>query len=145
LRIYVDTNMAIRAMEHTDEAANAVSRIFHAATRSELSLVTSEITLGEVLVAPFKSSDTHLEAAYRALLTDREIIELVPITRDILIMAARVRGRMTMKLPDAIHAATATMERCDVMLTFDRRFAGSGSFAIVEPNDRRFASLSTDD
>jgi predicted nucleic acid-binding protein len=136
--------MAIRAMEHTDEAANAVSRIFHAATRLRLSLVTSEITLSEVLVAPFKSNDRHLEASYRTLLTDREIFELVPITRDILIMAARIAARMTMKLPDAIHAATATVEGCAFMLTFDRRFAGSGNFSIVEPNDERFTVLDRD-
>jgi predicted nucleic acid-binding protein len=128
-------------MEHTDEAANAVSRIFFAATRLQLSLVTSEITLSEVLVAPFKSNDPHLEASYRTLLADREIFELIPVTRDILVMAARIRARMTLELSDAIHAATATAEGCEFMLTFDRRLAGSGNFSIIEPSDARFSAL----
>jgi predicted nucleic acid-binding protein len=133
--------MLIRAMEHTDAAADAVARIFDSATASKLFLVTSEITLGEVLAGPFRLDDALLAQAYEKLLMDSEIFALVPINRDILVSAARLRSQRTLTLPDAIHAATAISTACDHMLTFDRDFEGCGNFTVIGPGDPRLESL----
>jgi predicted nucleic acid-binding protein len=136
-RIYVDSNMVIRVMEHTDEASAAVADVFQRAVDTKLHLVTSELTLNEVLVQPIRLGDDLLVDAYRKLLHQSELFDLRPITEDILIAAAYVRARRTMQLPDAIHAATAEAERCGLMLSFDRRLQGSGAFDVIGPSDPR--------
>ena len=45
---------------------------------------------------------------------------VVPVTRDILRDAAHVRGELGMKLPDAIHVATARERECKVFITNDK-------------------------
>ena len=46
---------------------------------------------------------------------------MVPITRALLIEAARLRASSRLKLPDAIHLATALQYECPVFLTNDTR------------------------
>jgi predicted nucleic acid-binding protein len=48
-------------------------------------------------------------------------LEVIPIGRDILLAASRVRAEFRMKLPDAIHVATAMSVGCSTLLTNDRR------------------------
>jgi len=44
---------------------------------------------------------------------------MAPVSRDVLIAAARLRAETGLKLPDAIHAATAQFTGCDQFLTND--------------------------
>ncbi len=85
LRVYLDTNVLIRGMERTDAGAGEVGRLIEFAERDRLQLVTSELTLSEVLVGPIRRGDDILATAYLDLLTDEPIFELLPVTRDILI------------------------------------------------------------
>ena len=43
----------------------------------------------------------------------------MPVSRDVLVAAARLRAETNMKLPDAIHAATAQLTGCTQFLTND--------------------------
>ncbi|MFI4995941.1 MAG: type II toxin-antitoxin system VapC family toxin [Hyphomicrobiales bacterium] len=139
-RVYVDTNVVIRVMEHTDEASAAIAGVFQRAVDGELRLVTSELTLSEALVVPVGQGDDFLAQAYGKLLHQSELFDLRPITQHILIEAAYVRARRTLQLPDAIHVATAEAERCGLMLSFDRRLQGSGAFDVIGPSDPRVAA-----
>ncbi len=64
-----------------------------------------------------------LQAAYQQSLQSTEVLEVVPVNRDVLIEAARLRTITNLRLPDAIHAATAFLSGCETFLTNDRRFA----------------------
>jgi predicted nucleic acid-binding protein len=57
LRVYLDANVLIRMMERTDAAADASARLFSIAERGKLKLVTSELSLSEVLVGPIAKAD----------------------------------------------------------------------------------------
>jgi predicted nucleic acid-binding protein len=92
VRAYIDANVLIRMMERTDAAADASARLFSIAERGKLKLVTSELSLSEVLVGPIANADLLLEKAYLDLLTDEPLIELVPLSRAMLIEAARIRA-----------------------------------------------------
>jgi predicted nucleic acid-binding protein len=66
------------------------------------------------------------------MLSGRERIQMLPVTRDILEQAARSRAESTMRLPDAIHVATAQAHGCNVFLTNDGRIrAPAGLTAIT--------------
>jgi predicted nucleic acid-binding protein len=60
------------------------------------------------------------------LLQDHRLLTVGPVTREILIEAARLRGLSRIKLPDAIHAATALQKGCSSFLTNDDRLKIEG-------------------
>jgi predicted nucleic acid-binding protein len=141
LRVYLDANVLIRMMERTDAAADASARLFSIAERGKLKLVTSELSLSEVLVGPIAKADPLLEKAYLDLLTDEPLIELC---RAMLIEAARIRARSKAPLADCLHVACAELSGCRLILSYDRRLRELSKIEVSEPSDRRFAELDTE-
>ena len=82
----------------------------------------SELLILETLAGPLKTGDTDLRAAFeRALFSSQ--IELLPITREVLREAARLRATIpSLKTPDAIHAATALLYGSALFVTNDLTF-----------------------
>jgi predicted nucleic acid-binding protein len=98
--------------------------------------VTSELTPLETLVGPLRSGDASLEALFRRILLHSPTLRLLPITRDILERAGRLRGAYPgLKTPDAIHAATALDANCTQMLTNDPAFRQIAGLNVVAPQD----------
>jgi predicted nucleic acid-binding protein len=55
------------------------------------------------------------------MLTPSTWLAVVPIERSILIEAAKLRAQLKLRLPDAIHIATAIATDCPTVLSNDRR------------------------
>jgi predicted nucleic acid-binding protein len=83
--------------------------------------VTSELSVAECLVKPFGDRDTERVNRYLEFLDNRPQFSVIGIDRDILTEAARIRAELGLKLPNAIHVATASMSACNVFLTNDQR------------------------
>ena len=55
------------------------------------------------------------------MLTPSAWLSVLPVERTILIEAARLQAQLTLRLPDAIHVATAVAAGCSTLLSNDRR------------------------
>ena len=121
-RIYLDANIWIYALENVTEYSKAMSELFEATKNRSIAIVTSELTLAETLVRSIKEGDTAKQAAYTAAITATNNVTATPINRTILLAAAKIRGQTKLKLPDAIHAATAIATDCTTFLTNDQQF-----------------------
>jgi predicted nucleic acid-binding protein len=119
-RPYIDANIVVYAVEGYAEHESAIRAILAAMDHGELVAATSELTLAEVLVKPKQEKNAALQQAYREFLEPSAALALAPITQAVLVEAAEVRATTGLKLPDAIHVATALALRCDVLLTNDR-------------------------
>jgi predicted nucleic acid-binding protein len=89
-------------------------------------LVTSELSLAEVLVKPLADERITLASRYGDMIQARPELSVVPVDRSILILAAHVRKDAllkdrSIKLPDAIHLATAEQSGCGIFLSDDKR------------------------
>jgi predicted nucleic acid-binding protein len=84
--------------------------------------VTSELTLAEVLVKPIRDGNSTARDTYDRMLRTKPFLSVLPINRDILVDAAGLRAATSLKLPDAIHAATALLRGCTTFLTNDAGF-----------------------
>ena len=73
------------------------------------------------MVGPLKTENQSLIAAYEELLLGTEV-RLWPVDRSILEEAARLRAKTFFRIPDAIHAATAALAGCDLLVTNDLAF-----------------------
>lgn len=60
---------------------------------------------------------------------------MLPVSREILVEAARIRAGTALKLPDAIHVATARMCGCEVFLTNDTRIKDTWGLEVIQLAD----------
>lgn len=118
---YLDTNLFIYAVEGYEPEETFLRELFAALERGEFAAVASELTLAEVLVQPLALGRADIAATYDELLRPSERLAVVPVDRAILVEAARQRAVFGVRMPDAIHVATALASGCSVFLTNDRR------------------------
>lgn len=122
-RIYLDTNVFIDTFEGRGAVAEALVGLFLAESPGPRQpLVTSELTLSELIVKPLELGRTELVHIYDNWTITNEQIEVVPVVRTVLRTAAELRaGDGRLKLPDAIHLATAVAVGCTHFLSRDIR------------------------
>jgi predicted nucleic acid-binding protein len=121
-RLYVDTNIFIRLFEHNDELSRALTALFTAQRSGRPFLATSELTLAELLVTPFKEGNDVLIEDYDAWMISNSQLEVSPVVRPVLWYAAILRSQYAaLRTPDAIHVSPAMRTQCSHFLTADKR------------------------
>ena len=117
----IDTAIFIYFIEKNPRFLPLIDPLFRAADDGTRELVTSALTLLEVLVVPLRAGNRSVADRYEALLTHSRGIRLVDLTRDQLRAAAQLRATTSVKTPDALQLAAAIGTGCRTMLTNDRR------------------------
>ena len=118
-RLYLDSNIFMYAIEGHEHYAARLAVLFGQIAAQRIPVTTSELTLAECLVMPYKTGNTALAAIYQQHLSTHAGLECVAVSRDILQEAAQLRAISNMKLPDAIHVATAVRLQCDTFVSND--------------------------
>jgi predicted nucleic acid-binding protein len=122
-RLYFDTNIFIRMYEGRadDEIAPLLLAVLAASGKgAEPRVVTSELTLAELLVKPLAKANTALIARYENLISSNSLLQVLAVDRTVLRTAAELRAiRSALRLPDAIHVSTARTASCDIFMTTD--------------------------
>jgi len=119
-RIYLDANVVVYVVEGFAAYETLIRAILRALDDQEIIAVTSELTVAEVLVKPKQDKNAPLQEAYLRFLEPSGVLELVPVSQAVLVASAEIRATSPLKLPDAIHVATAQQAGCDTFLTNDR-------------------------
>lgn len=128
---YLDANILIAIIEGRP-LSTAQHDLLARLVDGRLVGATSELSLAECLVRPYRERDATVVAAYLEYLSGRPEISVLPITRNVLLRAARIRATSRLKLPDAIHLATAFEAGCPKFITNDRDFrAGTEALEVV--------------
>jgi predicted nucleic acid-binding protein len=108
-------------IEENRNYLEVVDPFFEAIDHGEFKVVTSIITLLEVLVHPVRNGDVILAQRYRDLLFDTEGLSTMILDRTIAEEAARLRASHNIRTPDSIQMATAISEGASFFLTNDLR------------------------
>lgn len=133
--VYLDTNIFVYALEGFERFEPLLSDLFKQIQDGQLRAVTSELTLAEVLVKPLADGETEICAAYTAAVQDSGGLEVVPITREVLIEAAGIRAKTGVRLPDAIHIATSILSGCQTFLTNDKSIREIPNMKVIYLSD----------
>ena len=112
-----------------------VEPLFEATERGRLELVTSAVTLLEVLVVPLRAGDPVLAARYERLLVNGRGLRLVDVDRAQLRAAAELRARHGLRTPDALQLAAALATGCTAFVTNDRRLRPLPGLDVVQLDD----------
>jgi predicted nucleic acid-binding protein len=132
-RIYLDTNVFIAAYEARGARSDHAWWILDAVETGEFLAVTSELTLAEVLVGPLQDGDEELAGHYHNIVASDDGLDVAPVDRKVLIEAAMLRSfSRSLKLPDAIHVATARIRDCNFIVSDDRRLPSMRGVTIVQ-------------
>jgi predicted nucleic acid-binding protein len=118
--VYFDANIFIYVLEGFPAFQSQLTDIRDGVRAGSFEVVTSELTLCEVLVAPFRKDDASKVAAYVDFLEKSRAVSLLPTTRSIYKRAALIRASVGLKTADAIHVASAMDAGCTAFLTNDR-------------------------
>ena len=133
--VYLDANLLIYALEDLGDFGQKMRGIFARMDAGELRGVTSELSLAEVLVKPIRDGAGAIRNEYESMLASGGPLTVAPIARAILIRAAELRAGSSLRLPDAVHAATSESLGCTTFLTNDMGFLTLPSLPVMLLSD----------
>ena len=130
--VAIDTAPFIYFIEENPRYLPLLESLFMAVDAGVLAAITSELTLLEVLVAPYRTGNSALAERYEAILTRARGLTMRPLGRNLLKAAALLRARTGMKTPDAIHLSTALAAECTALVTNDRDFRQVSGLRVLQ-------------
>lgn len=120
-RIFWDTNLFIYLIEDYGERSERVVHLRQRMLERGDELVTSTLSLGEVLVRPLEAGRDDLREAYERALIAGAL--LLPFDRQAARHYAHVRRDRSIRPPDAIQLACAAAGGVDLFVTNDDRLS----------------------
>ena len=133
--VYVDAQIVIYTIDLHPTYAPICAELWEGVKIGAVTAVSSELVLLETLVGPLRSGDADL-AADRQAIWRQANTSLLPISREVLLEAARLRAIIpALKTPDAIHAATAILHGCALFISNDMGFRNVPSLPLVLLDD----------
>lgn len=121
VRIALDTSTLLYLLRGDSARGPLVSEIMGLAADGVLEIVISAIVKMELLVGPLRSRDED-ELERVLTLTEGATGVFSPLlTPDAIAVAAEVRAKTNLRVPDALIVATATTEGCGAIVGNDRR------------------------
>jgi len=120
-KVFVDTNPFIYFIEKNECFYEKVKAFFRFARTNKILLVSSDITIAEYCVYPYRENNTALLEAFDRLLRLSQT-EIVSTNEAIAKRAARLRAKyQSLRQMDALQLATAIETGCDMFYTNDRK------------------------
>ena len=121
-RVFWDTNLFIYFLEDYGGLTKTTEELRDRMLTRGDQLLTSTMTLGELLVKPTRAGREHTCRQYEQLLSAAAI--LLPFDVDAARVYAALRGDRSLRAPDAIQLACAAAAGVDLFITNDDRLLG---------------------
>ncbi len=131
----LDTVAFIYFIEEHPAFLPLVASLFGDADAGRRTIVTSAVTLLEVLVVPYRVGNLPLASRYEDLLTRARGVRLVELDRSQLRAAAQLRALYRVRTPDALQLAAALSNRCKAFVTNDRALPALPGLRIIQLDD----------
>lgn len=127
-RVSIDSNCFVYLRDSSTPRGSFVEReLIQPLIAGSKSAVVSAIALAELLVWPLRDGNEIAALELRASLEGLRGLEIVPVDAEVAERAARVRVAHGLRLPDAIHVATAIIGGAESLLTNDRQLSRAGA------------------
>ncbi len=119
-RVLIDTSVWIYHFEQHPQLAAPAGRVIGALEEGRFRGIASELTLLELTVRPLQLGRQDVADEYELLLDYFPNLELVAISREILLDAAALRARQKLRTADAIQIATGMKAGTTLAVTNDK-------------------------
>jgi len=118
-RIFWDTNLFIYLFEGQGRLSRRVMALRESMLTRGDQLLTSTLTMGEILVKPIERGDAKLSKKYEETLAATSL--MIPFDMKAAKIYASLRGDRSLRAPDAIQLACAAGAGVDLFITNDTR------------------------
>jgi len=118
-RIFWDTNLFIYLFEGISPLGKRVRKLRQGMLERGDQLLTSTLTLGEVLVKPLEQGEQGLVDRYEDAITRTSV--MIPLDVKAARIYAALRSDRSLRAPDAIQLACAAAAGVDLFITNDAR------------------------
>ena len=137
-RVFWDTNLFVYLIEGTGARAESVAALRRRMIERGDELLTSALTLGELLVKPVETGDDELRDRYLQAMD--EAVTVLPFDARAAPRFAAIRGDRSIRAPDAIQLACAAADGTDLFITNDDRLSRKNvpGIAFIQSLDRTF-------
>jgi len=119
-RVFLDSNIFIYLIEDRGALGRQAGELLERLSSRRDEVITSVLTLGEVLTKPLQKERPDLVDMYERALSSPGM-ETMAFDRNAARVYARIRLDKTIKAPDAIQLAVAATSKCDLFVTNDQR------------------------
>jgi predicted nucleic acid-binding protein len=135
-RIFWDTNLFIYLWEDYGALSQAVQELRTKMLRRGDQLLTSTLTLGEILVKPTVAGNDELCKRYEDAIS--RVALLIPLDASVAKIYAAIRRDRMLQAPDVIQLASAASANADLFVTNDARLQGKHvpGIQFIVPLDR---------
>ena len=120
-RVFWDTNLFVYLVEDRGERAERVVALRRRMIERDDELLTSALTLGEVLVKPMEIGDEDLMRRYEQVIGAAATV--LPFDLRAAPKFAEIRRDRSIRAPDAIQLACASAAGTDLFITNDERLS----------------------
>ena len=121
-RIFWDTNLFIYLLEGSGDLFQHTQRVLSRMAARKDELITSTLTLGEVMAKPLELGQKDIAVRYERFLSSPGV-QLVSFDRDAARIFARLRADRTIRPPDAIQLSCAATAAANLFITNDARLS----------------------
>ena len=120
-RIFWDTNLFVYLIVDKGELTERVVALRERMVERSDELMTSTLTLGEILVRPVEAGDEDLARRYERAIAAAATV--LPFDRSAAVAFAGIRRDRSVAPPDAIQLACASVAGVDMFITNDQRLS----------------------
>ncbi len=113
---FLDTNLFIYLIEENELYLNKVHNLLDFLEKNGYEIITSTLTLGEILTKPYKENRMDLVETYKDFFSEIRLVELNSETASLF---AKVRADYKIKTLDAVRLASAVYSKADLFVTND--------------------------
>ena len=127
----IDTNILIYAFEQHELYHDYSLQLLTQASEDKIQLVTSAISLSELLVKPFQLQRGDAIKHYKNVVDNFPNLMAIPVHQEVATMAARLRAKYAIHLLDAFQIAAALYVQADAFITNDTKLKKIDDIEVV--------------
>lgn len=128
MKLALDSNVFIAYLQQDDAFFEFAKEVLKKVSTGENEAVFSALVFGEVMYGPHPNSSL---GAVKEFFDELGSANSISADKDVCLKAAELRQQHTsLKLPDAIHLATAILAKADIFVTADKPLVKISSHEI---------------
>ncbi|MEJ7687081.1 MAG: type II toxin-antitoxin system VapC family toxin [Variovorax sp.] len=126
--VVVDSAPLIYLLDDHPDFAPLFEGLFELQAQGKLQIAISTIAMAEVLAGPLKQGQDVLAKRYQTALAGFDVVR---VSQEIAVTAARIRATAGLRLPDALQAATTLEIGAAALVTHDRDFSRLTGMRVI--------------
>lgn len=119
IRISLDTNVILNVINKEELFFDSSRQLLDKISDGELEGVISTVVLSEFLTGFYMNNDIKSSKIFKESLIESRTFIIMPVDTEIADLAAKIRSKDKIKLPDAIILATAILSKSTYLVSSD--------------------------